>query len=425
MAIKGGGAFRLVKINTDNERAVSGALEVTALPTIFAVRDGKILNSFQGMPRSEGMMKNFMMGMMMPGATFDPPLTTEQKKKYSELSTKLVKVAGAAGFPFSQRERLQDRMSTRLQDLVKAHGGDMAAAEDSAKVVRSLFSNVIRDPYETKFRKVNMDNKVISAKVKAFPPCVAMLKSVGFVAEDGGATMFLGKNKKIVNVAPISVARDCIDKWIDKNRAQIARDSRRRHDDLAREKLAKEMAERGEEEEEEEEEEEVIDPNAVMLKVRLEGKKKIHEINVNKDDTLTDVLKMIPVDAGDEEIQITCVAKKLIVKSTDPEQMKKSLADLRLAPAAALVVKIGDKTAGPSKGALKDRAAAKKSKKKGSHTMQSTGIYGKDDHLKGELIDGGGGTLFEQDVTDDEDEGEETPQDTTDKEDGDEKVEDE
>jgi hypothetical protein len=36
--------------------------------------------------------------------------------------------------------------------------------------------------------------------------------------------------------------------------------------------------------------------------------------------------------------------------------------------------------------------------------MQSVGIYGKDDNAKGELIDGGGGTLYEHDVTDDEEE---------------------
>ncbi|KAI2513952.1 thioredoxin [Fragilaria crotonensis] len=68
IAIKGGGAFRLVKVNTDNERPVSAALEVTALPTIYAVRDGKIINSFQGMPSGEEMMKNFLMGLLMPGA---------------------------------------------------------------------------------------------------------------------------------------------------------------------------------------------------------------------------------------------------------------------------------------------------------------------------------------------------------------------
>jgi hypothetical protein len=46
--------------------------------------------------------------------------------------------------------------------------------------------------------------------------------------------------------------------------------------------------------------------------------------------------------------------------------------------------------------------AAQKKKKKGTHTMQSVGIYSKDDNAKGNLIDGGGGTWYEHDVTDDE-----------------------
>ena len=43
-----------------------------------------------------------------------------------------------------------------------------------------------------------------------------------------------------------------------------------------------------------------------------------------------------------------------------------------------------------------------------AHTMQSIGIYAKDDNNKAELIDGGGGVWYEHDVSDDEGEGEET-----------------
>ena len=36
--------------------------------------------------------------------------------------------------------------------------------------------------------------------------------------------------------------------------------------------------------------------------------------------------------------------------------------------------------------------------------MQSIGVYSTEDNAKGELIDGGGGTWYEQDVSDDEEE---------------------
>ena len=103
MAVKSGGAFRLVKVNSDNERPVSGALEVTALPTVFGLRDGKIVNMFQGMPRSEDMMKNFMMGLFGV-APFKPAVTDKEATKYQELTAKLIKTAGAACFSFAARE---------------------------------------------------------------------------------------------------------------------------------------------------------------------------------------------------------------------------------------------------------------------------------------------------------------------------------
>merc|ERR1712008_68553 len=92
----------------------------------------------------------------------------------------------------------------------------------------------------------------------------------------------------------------------------------------------------------------------------------------------------------------------------------------RLTPAASVVIQIGIKKKSSSpeselesstdvgektnSSSLQERAAARKSKKKGEHTMQSVGIYSKDDNAKGELIDGGGGTWFEHDMSDDDEE---------------------
>jgi thiol-disulfide isomerase/thioredoxin len=42
IAMKAGGLFRLVKLNTDQERTISQALEVTALPTLSSIRYGHI-----------------------------------------------------------------------------------------------------------------------------------------------------------------------------------------------------------------------------------------------------------------------------------------------------------------------------------------------------------------------------------------------
>jgi len=394
----------LVKLNTDEERTISAALEVTSLPTIFGFKDGKIIHSFKGMPRNEEFMKNFMMGLLA-GGKFDPAPTEEEKQKYSELSNKLIKIAGASGFSFSQRERLQDRTNNKLDELVEVRG-DMSDADESAKVIRSLLSNIIKDPFETKFRKVNLENKVIAARIGAFEPALAILKSVGFKEDEDSPTktLVLGKGKKIVNIAPLNVARDAIDKWIDNNRRAIATALRKKQDEAARTKLLDEAEEVESDDEEEEEDVPQIDLNECELKFRIEGKNKLHDVTLSADDTLEAIIEALPVKVPDGvEITITCAARRLIVKSTDEEAMGKTLRESKLTPAASIVVKIGsgvDRTESTS--SLKERAAARKEQSKGEHTMQSIGIYAKDDNAKGNLIDGGGGTWYEQDVTTDD-----------------------
>ena len=414
MAVKGGGVFRLVKLNTDEERTISAALEVTSLPTIFGFKDGKIIHSFKGMPRNEEFMKNFMMGLLA-GGKFDPAPTEEEKQKYSELSNKLIKIAGASGFSFSQRERLQDRTNNKLDELVEVRG-DMSDADESAKVIRSLLSNIIKDPFETKFRKVNLENKVIAARIGAFEPALAILKSVGFKEDEDSPTktLVLGKGKKIVNIAPLNVARDAIDKWIDNNRRAIATALRKKQDEAARTKLLDEAEEVESDDEEEEEDVPQIDLNECELKFRIEGKNKLHDVTLSADDTLEAIIEALPVKVPDGvEITITCAARRLIVKSTDEEAMGKTLRESKLTPAASIVVKIGsgvDRTESTS--SLKERAAARKEQSKGEHTMQSIGIYAKDDNAKGNLIDGGGGTWYEQDVTTDDEAEEEVEEPT-------------
>ena len=417
MAVKSGGALRLVKVNSDNERAVSQALEVTALPTIFGIRDGKILHMFQGMPRSEEMMKNFLMGLMIPGHAFNPPVSPTEQQKYRELSTKLIKVAASSSFSFSARERLQDLVAARIDDLVE-QTGNVFDAEQSLVTMRSLLSNIIRDPYDAKFRTVNVSNKVIASKIAQYPACIGILRSIGFLAD--GPNWTIGKGKAFVSVASLSVARDAFDKWIDRTRYEVAREARRRRDEEDRVRVQAELAAAKEQEQFEAPAEaavEAVDPNACLLKFRIDGKKRVHEASLHADDPLSSLLSLLPDDAranDDDEIQIVCVAKRMVVKSTDSDAMGRSLREYGLVPTASLVIKLptvpivnddgNDEVPAESvkSSKLADRAAAKKKLKKGTHTMQSIGIYSTEDNAKGELIDGGGGTWYEQDVSDDE-----------------------
>jgi len=416
MAVRGGGLFRLVKLDTDAERTLSSALEVSSLPTVFAIRDGRIVNSFTGMPRDQSMIQTFMMGLMTGEAT----LTDEEKEKYENLSRTFMKVAGSAGFSFEDREKLVDRVTARLDGM---NASDAARA---AKVLRSLLANVIKNPYEQKFRRINLENKVLAKSIRPFPPAMAILRSVGFGREEGmprGILLLGGSSgKRVVNVTPLTVASDAIDKWAKRNKREIAIAERARRDEVERERLLAEAEEVDEEEEEEEEEVEEVDPDACKLKARIEGKNKIHDLEMRAEDTLTSVLTKVVPGFGsgtddEEEVQeyrITCTARRLVISSLDEVSMGRSLREHRLLPSASIVIK----AAAPTKQQLdeeessfKERAAArieKTKKRPRENTMQSVGIYSKDDNAKGELIDGGGGTWYEQDVSsDDEATGEE------------------
>ncbi len=402
MAIKAGGMFRLVKLNSDNEKPVSQALEVTALPTVFGISEGKIVHMFQGMPKSSEAMQNFMMGLF-GAAQFNPSVTAEQMEKYKELTNKLIKSASAASFSFSMRERLTDRVSTKMDAIVKDE--TVQDVEESARLLKTFLNNIINNPYEDKFRKINLANKIVSAKIGQNKSCLAVLRSVGFTKT--GTDMFYKADKRVINIAPLVVARDTIEKWIQRNRKEMAAAARKRKDELDRANLVFEE----EEEEETDVEVEEVDPTACKLKLRLDGKNKVHEVTLHQDDPLSKILEELKVETeAEDEIQITCVAKRLVVKASDTEAMAKTLSEHRLMPAANVVVKVGT-TAKVDIEAMKERAAEKRNKKTGSHTMQSIGVYATEDNNKSELIDGGGGVLYEHDITDDEDEGEEEQKD--------------
>ena len=153
-----------------------------------------------------------------------------------------------------------------------------------------------------------------------------------------------------------------------------------------------------------------VDKNISKLKIRFQGLKKIHSFEMNKSDKLSSVLGQLKeisnYDGELSDVQVTCASKRLVFSCT-PENMEKELEELDLYPAVSIVIKFpsgGESMEQPTNGSLADRAKANKEKKKGSHTMQSVGIYSTNDNAKGELIDGGSGVLWEHDISDDDEE---------------------
>jgi hypothetical protein len=152
----------------------------------------------------------------------------------------------------------------------------------------------------------------------------------------------------------------------------------------------------------------------------MEGTKKIHDVTMDADDTLFELLAKLPFPiVHDATIQFTCVARRLTVRSTDNDQMSKTLSQLRLKPTSSIVVKVmneaievdgndddveaGVAVKGERSNLAKRAALQKKKKVTGSHSMHSIGLYSTADGDKAETFESGG-VLYEHVVSDDEDE---------------------
>lgn len=413
MCRKSNGLFRLVKLNADEEKGVvNSVLGVTGYPTLFGIRNGKIINQSVGAPRSEDAFRAFMMKMVSGN---------DDEGEFEEMNLKLVKMAGTAALPFSQRERMQTMTQRNLSNLLSDDcKQDMHKAEKNVKMVRILLSKVISSPSDLKFRKVNLSHPALQ-NVKNSPSCAKILRTAGFQKSASDDFVYtLKESQSVINIAPLMVVRDCIDKWMDVNRYEIAKAARKAKED--RDRLTLNLEKEEEENEDvsdvEEEEVEEVDPNLCKLKLRLDGKKKNHDMEFDGDELLGDVMdammEKLKQDV-EQETQLICASKRLVIKSSDDAMMQKSLKEVGIFPAASVVLKPiqttvateddeeNDEAAEPRRSSIAERAKAKK-KKTGSHTMQSIGIYAKDDNAKGELIDGGGGVWYEHDVTDDEEE---------------------
>jgi thiol-disulfide isomerase/thioredoxin len=425
ICVNAGGMLRLVKINTDQQRSVSGCLDVKSLPTVFGMRDGQIINSFQGMPRDEKMIREFLMSLIVPGQKINPPLIVDEETKYKELSSKLLKLASTASLSFSSRENLQSHVKKLLDELVDSSGGSdvgRSIADDSARTLRSLLSNVINHPFDEKFRKIKLDNRIIATQIACHPSCIKLLRTVGFVDED--STMVVAKGKKVVNIAPFVVARDAIDRWIDRNRHAISAAGRKRRDEMERARLASKVEEHVDDNNDDDDKVEIADmkkevSTSCILHLRMEGTKKIHDVTMDADDTLIELLAKLPFPiVHDATIQFTCVARRLTVRSTDNDQMSKTLSQLRLTPTSSIVVKVMNEAMevdgnddveasvavkGERSNLAKRAALQKKKKVTGSHSMHSIGLYSTADGDKAETFESGG-VLYEHVVSDDEDE---------------------
>jgi putative thioredoxin len=76
LAAEKDGAFLLAKVNTDDHPELAGAFQVNGIPAVFAVRDGKLIDRFEGLlPEEE--VRRFLDGLAAPAAEQQGPTALE------------------------------------------------------------------------------------------------------------------------------------------------------------------------------------------------------------------------------------------------------------------------------------------------------------------------------------------------------------
>jgi len=423
---KAKGAFRLCKINTDQERTItSNALQVKALPTVFAIRQGQIIDSFQGMPRDENELRQFLL-RLISGTNNTPKTTTTTTPTtaddYQQQTASVYKIAAMATMPFAKRERLE----MYIQDKVCQtwYKKDPSRVRGALELIAKLCSNIIAHPTDPKFKVWNLQNNFFQNQGLTTDNTIfikQLLPILGFTPSSTDTDKFVYKSK---NLAPLMICQSSLDKWISIHSRQLAMDERKRIDQLALSQLEITEEEYDDEYDDEEEEE---DDGFVQIRLRIQGKQKVHELKLSSQDTtLTELVQPYLEQDQKEEFHIVCPSKKVSISSTDTETMSSTLQQCSfIGPMTSLVLQFSssnksEDTTQDDKHKLQQRAAARRSKQTGYHTMQSVGIYSKDDNVKGELIDGGGGVWYEQDVTtDDEAETQDEPNEEDNEEDHD------
>eukprot|EP00978_Attheya_sp_CCMP212_P039398 scaffold204358_cov57-Attheya_sp.AAC.3 len=84
--------------------------------------------------------------------------------------------------------------AAKIEDYIKKVSAYRAGGDGGKclKILLAYISNVVNNPEEDKFKRVNMENKAYKGKVKPFLGAKQLLLAVGFVLNESGDTLVLG-----------------------------------------------------------------------------------------------------------------------------------------------------------------------------------------------------------------------------------------
>lgn len=131
---------------------------------------------------------------------------------------------GYAGYSPGANSRMPDAL-TPLQEVLRSL--PLGAAEETLALIEKLTRNVVRNPAEEKFRKINLTNAKIKSSVADVPNATELLKEMGWVQED--ASLVLPASVRLsheVHVVGIIDAQDYYKTRNQKEKTRVMREAK-------------------------------------------------------------------------------------------------------------------------------------------------------------------------------------------------------
>ena len=137
-----GGMFRLVKINSDQQRELSETLGVSGLPTVFAVVGGKVTDRFVGMLPQEELQQFIVRAVTGYGGRVQ-----EEQISNAELDAmtrKLANFAGLTSLSFKKLSLLKSKVDAILteEDAFKEDGSPEDGLVKAMKIVKKAHADI-------------------------------------------------------------------------------------------------------------------------------------------------------------------------------------------------------------------------------------------------------------------------------------------
>jgi hypothetical protein len=114
-----------------------------------------------------------------------PQLPVQQFEPVGFSEAQVPKQVGPPVIPPQQVRPYEDIFHNFVESLRKEASSNKQRVAESVKLLQTIVGNIVKDPYEDKYRRLKTSNKKISECLTCYHSCRYILEFIGFVLKDG------------------------------------------------------------------------------------------------------------------------------------------------------------------------------------------------------------------------------------------------